>query len=318
MNSSSHSSVSVIICTRNRFESLHQTLQSMSMLNLDRCSDFELVVVDNGSTDSTSKIVEEFSRACAFSVIYLWEGGKGLSAARNAGIGKSRGGLIMFTDDDCFPEQDWVDKAIGIFSDALPRIVGGRVELYNSDHLPVSVKTQNERETLVSAGQVFGFLLGANMAFTRTVIDQVGPFDRRLGAGTATYAAEDTEFVYRAFISGLPVTYEPILLIYHNHGRTDPTDGNRLDRGYAFGGGALLMKSLLAKRTDLIRPIYWDICSGLKDWRDGRRNWRWPASKFAFIPGALRYLLEIGFSPRGSSQSGRTQLGRPDSTRLRR
>ena len=78
---------------------------------------FELVVVDNNSTDSTRAAVEHFARAALFPVTYVFERQPGLSFARNAGVAGSRGSIIVFTDDDCYPREDLLDQVDAAFRD---------------------------------------------------------------------------------------------------------------------------------------------------------------------------------------------------------
>lgn len=282
--------VSAIICTRDRCISLKRSLQAMIALRLDDADTFELLIVDNGSSDGTRGIVEDFIKIAPFRAKYLFEPETGLSFARNLGLVSASGDLIMFTDDDCLVEADWVEVARSVFADDLLKLVGGRVELFNKDHLSLVTKTSPVRETMASSNQIFGFLHGANMTFGRAVVQKIGVFDVRLGAGTRLRSAEDTDFVYRAFISGVPVTYEPALLVHHDHGRTGDEQAYRMMQGYSVGSGAMIVKHLFAGRTDLIKPNYWECMHAFREWRADRSNWRWLFSKAGLVTGAIRYL----------------------------
>ena len=262
-------------------------------MKLESVEDFELLVVDNGTTDATPSVVKEFARTAPFCTGYVSEPRAGLSFARNRGLASASGDLIMFTDDDCLVASDWVQTALEAFAGDFLKIVGGKVELFNKDHLPFPTNAAAVRETLASAGQVLsGLVIGANMAFGRGVVDRIGLFDVRLGAGTSVHAAEDTDFVYRALVAGISVTYEPSLVVYHDHGRTGARELIRLHRGYAMGGGAMMMKHLLRGRTDLIRPIYWDSRSAVRGWRTHPARWRSPLSKLGYVAGAIQFLIQ--------------------------
>ena len=281
--------VSAIICTRNRAASLERTLQEMAKLDLAGIAEFELVVVDNGSLDATRSVVEAFEADAPFPVRYVSELRPGLSAARNSGLAMANGALILFTDDDCLVPDNWAQVGVGLLELEPLQVIGGRVELHNPAHLQVSIRTSLVRET-ASPEQIFGFVLGANMAFGRAVVDKIGLFDVRLGAGTPLHAAEDTEFAYRALINGIPVRYEPSFTVRHDHGRTEQRDFYRLERGYSIGVGALVMRYLLDGRIELARPVYWEVRRTLR----GRREtgWRWPLLKLACLNGAVRFLLQ--------------------------
>ena len=311
--------ISVIVCTRNRASSLEQMLAAMSALNLDGINDFELLIVDNGSVDHTRTVVEDFIRTAPFRAEYLLEAKPGVSFAKNYGLAAARGDLIMFTDDDCMVDPDWVKAAVRVFAGDLFKLVGGRVELFNKEHLPLTIKTSQAPETMTSVGQLFGFLHGANMAFGRAVMEQVGPFDVQLGPGTKLHAADDTDFVYRAFISGVPVTYEPTLVVHHNHGRSGNKEAYRLMRGYAVATGAMTVKHMLTGRTDLLKPNYWECLSALRAWRADRSNWRWLLSKVGLMTGGFRYLTLASWKKSAQVDVARRSLERNSADRhLRR
>ena len=91
--------MSVIICTYNRCESLRQILQCLLFQDFDKFK-YEIIVVDNNSTDNTREIVTEMSKSSAVSIKYIFENRQGLCYARNTGIQYARGEIIAFTDDD--------------------------------------------------------------------------------------------------------------------------------------------------------------------------------------------------------------------------
>lgn len=228
----------------------------MGGLDTSAASGFELVVVDNSSTDGTKGVVSKFAASAPFKVVYVSEEAKGLSHARNRGLKESSGDPIMFTDDDCLVDADWVKNAVGLFAGDPMKLVGGRVDLYNDAHLPITIKPSPTPDTLSSPGFLLGFIHGTNLAFGRGVTEEIGVFDVRLGAGTNLQSAEDTEYIYRAFKRGIPVLYEPGLRVLHDHGRTGPKEEYALMRAYAVGAGAMLAKYVLRGNFDLMRPIY--------------------------------------------------------------
>jgi glycosyltransferase involved in cell wall biosynthesis len=285
--------VSAIICTRNREAALARSLEALTTLDIETDTRFELVVVDNASSDDTQDIVSNFIQTAPFPVRYVLETRPGLSAARNRGLASASGDLIMFTDDDCLVAADWVTVALRLFKNNPLQVVGGRVDLFNKDHLPLTIKSSPVRETLHSANGLFGFLLGANMAFGRVVVEKIGIFDELLGAGTPLHAGEETDFVFRAFTDGIQVTYDPSLRVLHDHGRTGEAAYYKLMTGYSIGTGGLLAKWLLRGDTKLVKPLYWDIRSSIQSWRSGRQSWRLPLLKMAFIGGAWRYFFRL-------------------------
>ena len=282
--------VSAVVCTRNRAVALQRGLASFLGLKLNGAV-FELVVVDNGSADETASVIIGFAAQAPFPVRLVIEPEPGLSRARNRGLRHAAGDLILMTDDDCYVEPEWVQAALARFESGLRQIVGGRLELFNPAHLRVTFKTSTSGETLAEPGKIFGFLHGANMAFGRPVVEEIGPFDVRFGAGTALRAAEDTEFVYRGLKAGIPIIYDPSMAISHDHGRTGLDAQVRLERGYAIGIGGLVGKALVSGKADLVKPVYWTLRSAFQAWRSGTGPWWQVAIKCGLAVGLMRFLL---------------------------
>ena len=98
--------VSVIICTRNRAASLSRTLESLSIAAAQMTDTWELIVVDNGSTDRTEHVIEDFKDKLP--IRRLVETTPGLSNARNAGVSAASGEYILWTDDDVIVDAGWL------------------------------------------------------------------------------------------------------------------------------------------------------------------------------------------------------------------
>ncbi len=283
-------SVSVIICTRNRAPSLKRTLDRLLHLNVTGVERFEVVVVDNGSEDSTPEIIALCAAVAPFTLRYVHEPQPGLSVARNTGLRAADGDLIMFTDDDCLADRDWVYAALGAFNGNLLQIVGGRVDLHDPTHLDVTTRSGNSVERLQSASSLLGFMHGANMAFGRSVVDAIGYFDKRLGAGSALKSAEDIDFICRAFTMGIPIVFHPTVVVSHDHGRIGLKAHRRLLRGYYIGAGAAAAKQLLDGRSEFVKILYWDIRAAARSWKSGRITSRDFLLRRAFITGAGRFI----------------------------
>ena len=290
-------SVSAIICTRNRAASLKRCLEAMQALDLAG-ADFELLIIDNGSSDATRDTADAFIAVAPFAARYLFEPRRGLSHARNTGIRAARGDILLFTDDDCYVRPDWVRQAIAAFGPDLRQVIGGRVDLFDKDHLSITIKTDPEPEKMASFVRLHGFVIGANMAIGRPVHEEIGVFDTRLGAGTLLRAAEDTEIVYRAFKAGVPVRYEPAIAVEHDHGRTTEKEGRSLMFGYRMGDGALALKYFLNKDPDPMRLVYWEIVSMTRSFWKGSRRFRDWIDLTAYINGMFLFLMCRGWKGR--------------------
>ena len=174
--------ISVVICTKDRARKLSALLASVRKLECRSGCPFEVVIVDNGSTDDTRSVVAAFEQDARLTVSYVYEGRPGEGNARNAGVRAAAGEIILFTDDDCIVPPDWVERTAATFADGdLRRVVGGRIELYDKNDAVVSVKTSLLRDVLDSGTRVLGFIQGCNLAIGRPVFDVVGLFDARFG-----------------------------------------------------------------------------------------------------------------------------------------
>ena len=270
---------SIIICTRNRAPNLEKALLSLSLMNITLNIKYEIIVVDNGSTDSTSSVVSAW--ADRLPLQYLHEAKPGLSRARNRGLATSRGKCILFTDDDCIVSPNWLVTGVGLLSKLPRQIIGGRVELHNPTDRPLTIKIENIPASLNSTADLFGFLHGCNMIFGRCVAEEIGQFDIRLGAGTRCKAAEDTDFIHRAFRHGIPVQYRPELYLAHDHGRKYASEEQSLIDGWIISYSAIAVKHMLRGDVSILRAAYWHFRSERRDQRQRRlKNYALGAIKY--------------------------------------
>jgi glycosyltransferase involved in cell wall biosynthesis len=253
--------ISLIISSRNRAYGLTNCLDAVS--NAARQASYlslELVFVDNGSTDNTSAIVNDWAKSAPISTSLVHEAKPGLSVARNSGLAAAKGRIIAFTDDDCEVFPDYFTVIAALFAADTEIVMrGGRIELGDARDLPVTIKPELEPAVLTSELHAGGFIHGANMAFPRALIEKVGLFDTRFGAGSPFRSGEDTDYVHRAFNSGIRVEYIPDFAVKHFHGRRELGDVKKLQSGYAFGNGALYAKYLFDRRSNMRGMLRWDI-----------------------------------------------------------
>ena len=100
--------ITVILCTFNRATSLSKALESVACSELPESVEWEVLVVDNNSSDRTREVIEEYCRQFPGRFRYLFEPQQGLSSARNAGIREARGDVLAFLDDDVMVEAEWL------------------------------------------------------------------------------------------------------------------------------------------------------------------------------------------------------------------
>jgi glycosyltransferase involved in cell wall biosynthesis len=219
--------VSVVVCTYNRAASLGHTLRALDAQVTPPGLAWELVLVDNNSTDSTRAAIEAFATASRIPIRAVFEARQGLSHARNTGLAHARGAIVAFTDDDVRPDPDWVASVAAAMRETGAQIVGGRIlPLWEAPPPPwilarpglgwvFSIMDHPEPAPVADAGRVPG-VWGANMAFRREVFARVGAFDHRLGMrGDKLYRGEELDLVRRALEAGFRAAYDPRLVVWH-------------------------------------------------------------------------------------------------------
>jgi glucosyl-dolichyl phosphate glucuronosyltransferase len=219
--------LSIVVCTYNRSTSLRRTLASLAAQATPPGLVWELLVVDNNSRDGTQRVIDDFAATASMSFRSLFVGEQGLSRARNAGVGDSRGDIVCFTDDDVDPAVDWVARIDAAISHDVD-IVGGRILpawctpppawLDPSFHGAFAILDYAFPAQVLRADGV-PCVWGANMAFRRQVFDTVGLFDTRRGlVGNRRYGGEEIDLVGRALSAGFRAVYDPSVVVWHRIG----------------------------------------------------------------------------------------------------
>jgi len=197
--------VSVVVPTRNRAHLLGACLDALTSQTVDE-SAFEIVVVDNGSTDATADVV----RSRGGNVSLVQEPIAGVNRARNAGLRAARGSVIAFIDDDELVAPDYVRTVSDVLA-RHPQAAGAGGPAHEG---PIAIRTCGRCSLgAVAVRVVDGWadgLLGGNMAIRRTAFDTVGPFDEQLSG-----RGDETEWFARAAAAGLRFAHEPALSIEH-------------------------------------------------------------------------------------------------------
>lgn len=238
--------LSLVICTRDRADRLSRTLAHVERIRSD--SDWEVVLVDNGSRDGTLAVLAEFAARSPVPAAVVSERRPGLANARNAGVAASRGTIVAFIDDDCYPSSDIVDAWLAVFGRAGVGYGAGRILLHDSADAPVTIRADTH-EWLIPAGAYVkpGLVQGANMAFRRSVLELVGGFDPDLGPGAA-FNFEDVDIAARASAMGVAGGYFPGPTVRHHHGRRPGPALDALLQSYDHGRGAYWGSLLLRNR----------------------------------------------------------------------
>ena len=302
--------VSLIICTRNRCQQLEGCLGSVRRIMFNRA--WELILVDNGSTDETAAVVSEYIKTSDVRTTYLFESASGKSNALNASLEIAKGQILAFTDDDCYVASDFLTRVWSAFGDPSVGYIAGRIMLHDPADHPLTINesvtpTIFPARSFVCAGSV----QGANMAFRRKVLVDIGGFDPLFGPGASFPAAEEIEAVSRASGMGWKGEYHPEVVVRHHHQRK-AADAAGLWKCYAIGIGAFHMKLLMKSRQFLwfLRVVY-------------QARWRYRTSRTFFfweLVGATRYVcicLSQALGSRLGNQSGVLVSRRASATRRR-
>ena len=230
--------VSVIIPTYNRAHCLPRALAGLAAMQVPPRLNWEIIVVDNNSTDSTRAVVESFAASSGLDLTYVFEPQPGSSRARNAGVARARGGILAFTDDDARVSPNWLAEIARAFENPACMGAGGRcVPDWSGVQRPAWLVTQGP--DFVAAGILLDLNLGAevmptqvapwglNMAFRRAAFERYGGFRTDLGIfGGVRLLDEDTEFGKRLIRAGETVLYLPRAVVYH------PVQPQRLSKKY--------------------------------------------------------------------------------------
>ncbi|WP_158025677.1 glycosyltransferase family 2 protein [Rhodoferax antarcticus] len=247
--------ISLVVCTRNRASALPTCLAALNRLASDVT--FEIVIVDNGSTDHTANVIAEFALTAQVRVVVMHEANRGVSHAKNAGIRVAQGEIIAFTDDDCYPAPDYLNAITQCFQDQSIAYVGGKVLLFDPSDLPITIQPLNHEVAFPTGCYISpGLIHGANFAFRRRVFDVVGGFDTKLGPGTPL-TAEDVDMLQRASIAGFSGAYTPFAVVFHHHRRQTKQDEKDILRSYALGRGAYFFKGLSQRESR--RLFIWPV-----------------------------------------------------------
>jgi GT2 family glycosyltransferase len=225
--------ISVVLSTCNRSQLLRRALTALlDQQGLSPAVDYEVLLVDNNSTDDTRDVV----RACASApggqrLSYIFEPRQGLAFGRNTGVLAARGSIIAFTDDDVVVSSTWVETireafldypdADGVGGKTLPSWPSPPPRWLTPLHWvgPLALQDYGERRFVVDA-RCPRCLAGANLALRRHVFDRLGLFLPEFAF------AEDTELLLRLWLSGGRCIYVPEMLV---HAQIQP---ERLTKAY--------------------------------------------------------------------------------------
>ena len=221
-------SISVVICTYNRAESLSDTLRGVGQLDYP---DYEVIVVNGPSHDSTESLLIVEQKGL---VKVIKCSSRNISASRNIGVAAAGGEIVAFIDDDAVPHPKWLSFLAPKYADKRVGGVGGFTvdntgqrfqsrkvlcDRYGNAH---SVSAMFDERPFSRIGSpLYPSLLGTNSSFRRNALERIGGFDN-----TFSYFLDETDVCLRLVDVGYLVVFEPSALVFHqfapSHLRTPP------------------------------------------------------------------------------------------------
>lgn len=192
--------VSVIIPARDAAATIGRALAAIAKQDLDQ--PFEVIVVDDGSSDRTSEIAKRVS----LDVALIKQPGAGPGPARNRGVAAASAELLAFTDADCFPAPGWLREGLTSLEDA--DLVQGRV-------VPDPTARLGPFDRTVSVDGEHGLYETANLFVRRSLFDDLGGFEDWLGARIGKPLAEDLWFGWRARRAGARTAFCDRAVVHH-------------------------------------------------------------------------------------------------------
>jgi glucosyl-dolichyl phosphate glucuronosyltransferase len=247
--------ISVVICTYNRADRLSLTLEAMSKQTMPT-SAFEVLVVDNRSTDNTLTICEQYKEQLA-NFRYIYEPVQGLSKARNSGWKATQSSYIAYLDDDAIPCEEWVKSILDVFETVQPKPIGVGGPIYPLWEIPKPDWINSSAETLfttLDAGNIprwFGpneCPWGANVVYRRDALEAAGGFHEQLGRkGQSLLSGEETLLNVTLTSQGEQFYYSPKAWVHHWVPKERINPNWLIQRGYWQGRSVALVDTIIGK-----------------------------------------------------------------------
>ncbi|MCC5634379.1 glycosyltransferase family 2 protein [Nostoc sp. CHAB 5844] len=280
--------VSVIIPVFNDTERLLICLKALEKQTYPQ-ELYEVIVVDNGSEESIKDVVCQFEQ-----VQVTYEARPGSYVARNKGISIAKGKIIAFTDSDCIPASDWIEKGVNkLLSTLNCGLVAGRIDFFfkNPDRLtPVelyeSIEFPFDQETNVKKNK---FGVTANLFTFKYVIDKVGVFDEELKSGG------DRQWGERVFQAGYQQIYADDVRIKHPARHSYPQLYKRMAR-FVGGKHDLMMKknpSKFAMTKDLLEVFIPPLRIFYRVWKNEKLDSFQKKKQFTIVIFFIRYAVIV-------------------------
>lgn len=197
--------ISVVIPAYNSEKTIEETLNAV--LDQDFDGPYEVIVVDDGSSDKTVEIAKEKS------VNLITQEKSGPAKARNNGWKTSKGSTIVFTDSDCVPVKQWLKTITKPFSDPTVGGVGGEYQTKNPEKIIARFIGEEIAYRHSKMGRYINAVGTYSTAFRKAALEEVGGFDESFKMASG----EDTDISFKIIKAGYKLVYEPEAIVMHPH-----------------------------------------------------------------------------------------------------
>lgn len=201
---------SVVIPVRNGEDVISACLEALADQSVG-AEAYEVLVVDDKSTDGTAAVVEKFANE---RVRLIAGEGRGPAAARNLGASQARGEILLFTDADCEPKPDWIEKLTAPLED--PAISGTR-GLYDCKQPEWTARfaqlEYEQKYQILAKDEFVDFVDTSAAAYRKSIFEEFGGFSDKFGAA----ANEDTDFSFQLARAGHKLVFCDDAFVYHQH-----------------------------------------------------------------------------------------------------
>lgn len=282
---------SLIICSRNRPRLLLETVKSV--LRGENVPT-EIMIIDQSVEPHAELAATKPEHSC--DIRYIHSKTIGVGTARNLGIASSQYPILIFIDDDMFVEPDWFRNMVNaIIKAGAHSVVTGQVRAGESEvHKGSAPSIKDDNQPTVYKGRLDrDVLFTGNMGAYRSVFEDVGVFDERLGPGTDFPAAEDNDLCFRLLEHGYCIYYVPDAIVYHRAWRSK-RESLSLEWRYGVGRGAYYAKHMSIRDTYMLWRMIRDILQNSVHFfgvilRRHQMNFGLLIAAFGVVYGAIRW-----------------------------
>lgn len=235
--------ISVVVCSYNGSRTIRDTLQGLSRLDYP---DYEVIVVNDGSRDSTPEIAREFD------VRLISTENRGLSNARNTGWQEATGEIVAYIDDDAYPDKDWLTYIAHTFLTSTFMGVGGPNIAPSDNGIFTNsvVHAPGGPVHVLLSDRVAEHIAGCNMAFRREALSAVGGFDPRFRT-----AGDDVDICWQIQEKGWKIGFNAAAVVWHYRRGSLKTYWKQ-QRGY--GQAEALLEQKWPQKYNAVGHITWE------------------------------------------------------------